>query len=331
MKHAVPVVSGLCLLLSVSSVFAQAGRAAAKQDGGAYPSRPVRFVAPFVPGGPSDIMSRMLAAKLTESFGQQFIVDNRGSAGGIVGFEIGAKAPPDGYTIMIAANSGVTINQHVYKKLPYDPERDFTPISQITQGGSVVVVHPSVKATNVKEFIALAKSQPGKLNYATTGTGNVLGIALFNKMAGINMVAVAYKGTGQAVLDLVAGHVQFFTMNPLVAIPHVKSGRLRALAVTSLERNTALPDVPTVDESGLPGYKNISWHSILMPAGAAEPLVKLLNTHVVKGIQSPDIKEKIAGDGLTVVGSTPEQLAALIKKDSAEYAQLVKEIGFQKL
>lgn len=328
MNHAVSAISALCLLFSASNGFAQA-RAAAKPDD-RYPVRPVRFVAPFVPGGPSDIMSRMLAAKLTDSLGQQFIVDNRGSAGGIVGFEIGAKALPDGYTIMIAANSGVTINQHVYKKLPYDPERDFTPISQITQGGSVVVIHPSVKATNIKEFIALAKSQPGKFNYATTGTGNVLGIAQFNKMAGINMVAIAYKGTGQAVLDLVAGHVQFFTMNPLVAIPHVKGGKLRALAVTALERNPALPDVPTVDESGLPGYRNVSWHSIMMPAGAPAPLVKLLNAQVVKAIQSPDIKEKIAGDGLTVVGSTPEQLAALIKKESAEVAQLVKDIGFQK-
>jgi tripartite-type tricarboxylate transporter receptor subunit TctC len=320
MNPAAPAIAGLCLTLAMASVLAQEAK---------YPVRPVRFVAPFVPGGPSDILSRMMAAKLADAFGQQFIVDNRGSAGGIVGFEIGAKAPPDGYTIMIAANSGVTINQHVYKKLPYNPERDFQPISQLTEGGNIVVVHPSVAATNIKEFIALAKVQPGKLNYATTGTGNVLGIANFAVLAGIKMVAIPYKGTGQAVIDLVGGHVQFFLMNPLVAIPHVKGGKLRALAVTSLQRNPVLPDLPTVDESGLPGYKNITWHSILMPAGAAVPLVKRLHAEVVKAVHMPDIKEKIAGEGLTVVGSTPEQLADLIKRDSAEYAKLVKEIGFQ--
>ena len=192
-----------------------------------YPNRPVRFVVPFVAGGPSDILSRMMAAKLSESLGQQFIVDNRGSAGGIIGFEIGAKAAPDGYTIIIAANSGVTINQHVYKKLPYNPERDFQPLSQLSVVGNVAVVHPSVAAKSVSEFIALAKAQPGKLNYASTGTGNLLGIAAFAHQARINMVNVPYKGTGQAVVDLVAGHVQFFLMNPLVAVPHVKAGRLR--------------------------------------------------------------------------------------------------------
>jgi tripartite-type tricarboxylate transporter receptor subunit TctC len=320
MRTAALVVGGLCLTLTVADALAQEPK---------YPTRPVRFIAPFVPGGPSDILSRMMAAKLADAFGQQFIVDNRGSAGGIVGFEIGAKAQPDGYTIMIAANSGVTINQHVYKKLPYNPERDFQPISQLTQGGSVVVVHPGVAAANIKEFIALARAQPGKFNYATTGTGNVLGIAHFSKMAGINMVPIAYKGTGQAVIDLVAGHVQFFTMNPLVAIPHVKGGRLRGLAVTSLQRNPALPDMPTVDESGLPGYKNIAWHSILMPAGVAPWLVKRMNAEVVKAVNSPDVKDKIAGEGLTVVGSTPEQLADLIRMESVEYAKLVKEIGFQ--
>jgi tripartite-type tricarboxylate transporter receptor subunit TctC len=320
MKLALPIVGGLCLTFAAADVQAQEAK---------YPTRPVRFIAPFVPGGPSDILSRMLAAKLAEAFGQQFIVDNRGSAGGIVGFEIGAKSAPDGYTIMIAANSGVTINQHVYKKLPYNPERDFQPITQLTQGGSVVVVNPGVAATNIKEFIALAKAQPGKLNYATTGTGNVLGIALFNKMAGINMVPIAYKGTGQAVIDLVAGHVQFFTMSPLVAIPHVRGGRLRGLAVTALQRNPALPDLPTVDESGLPGYKNVAWHSILMPAGVAPWLVKRMHAQVVKALNSPDVKDRISGEGLTVVGSTPEQLADLIRTESVEYAKLVKEIGFQ--
>src|ERR1044072_2166875 len=175
---------------------------------GAYPNRPLRFVVPFAPGGPSDILSRPMGGKLTESMGQTVVIDNRGSVGGIIGFELGAKSPPDGYTLLMSANSLLSINPHVYKKLPYDPQRDLQPITQLTSGGNVVVVHPSVQATTIKEFIALARAQPGKINYATTGTGNVLGIANFNHKAGINMVAIPYKGTGQAVIDLVAGHVQ---------------------------------------------------------------------------------------------------------------------------
>jgi tripartite-type tricarboxylate transporter receptor subunit TctC len=323
MQQAVKLSLGLLLSSVACGVCAQAAKE--------YPSRPVRFVAPFVAGGPSDILSRMMATKLTDALGQQFIVDNRGSAGGIVGFEIGAKAPPDGYTILLAANSGVTINPHVYKKLPYDPLRDFQPITQLTTGGNVMVVHPSVKAANVKEFIALAKSFPGKLNYATTGTGNVLGIANFAKLAGITMVPIAYKGTGQAVTELVGGHVQMFMMNPLVAIPHVKGGRLRGLAVTSKDRNPALPDMPTVHESGLPNYTYLTWHSIHAPAGTPRPIVDKLNGVLVKALQSPDVKDRILGDGLTPVGNKPEDVMALMRAESKEMAELVKSIKFEKL
>ena len=320
MKYAARAVAGLLFICIASGLYAAEGD---------YPNRPVRFIAPFVPGGPSDILSRLVGAKLSDSMGQQFVVDNRGSAGGIVGFELGAKAPPDGYTIMIAAYSGLAINPHVYKKLPYDPQRDFQPITQLTTGGNVVVVHPSVQAKTVKEFIALAKSKPGQLNYATTGTGNVLGIALFNSMAGIQMVAIPYKGTGQAVIDLVAGQVQFFIMNPLVAIPNIKGGKLRGLAVTSLTRNPVMPDLPTVSESGLPGFENITWHSIVVPAGTPKPIVTRLNTELVKILKLPDVKDRLESQGLQPVGSTPEQLAALIKKESQKYAKLVKDIGFQ--
>ncbi len=254
------MVTGLLYAITVSGV--QAAEAG-------YPSRPIRFVVPFAPGGPSDVLSRLVGMKLSESIGQSLVIDNRGSVGGIVGFEIGVKAPPDGYTLLMSANSLLTINPHVYVKLPYDPQRDLSPVTQLTSGGNVVVVHPSVAAKSIKEFIALAKANPGKFNYATTGTGNLLGIATFKLAADIDMVAIAYKGTGQAVIELVGGHVQFFFMNPLVAVTNVNSGKLRALAVTSLTRNPALPDTPTVDESGLPGFKNITWHSILVPAGTA--------------------------------------------------------------
>ena len=320
MNHATLAVAGLLLTFAVSGV--EAAEAS-------YPNRPIRFVVPFAPGGPSDVLARLLALKLNESMGQHVVVDNRGSVGGIVGFEIAAKAPPDGYTILLAANSGLVINPHVYLKLPYDPQRDYQPITQLTTGGNVMIVHPSVAAKSVKEFIALAKSKPGQLNYATTATGNLLGIAQFMLMAGINMVSIPYKGTGQAVIDLVAGHVQFFLMNPLVAVPHVKSGRLRGLAVTSTTRNPALPDIPTVDESGLPGYKNITWHSIVMPAKTPKPIVKRLNTELVKIVNLPDVKERFQSQGLTPVGSTPEELSALIKEESLDYAKLVKKIGYQ--
>jgi len=318
------------LLLAFAVPAAQAAEKKATE--GSWPTqRPIRFIVPFAPGGPSDILSRMTGAKLSDSLGQQIVVDNRGSVGGILGFEIGSKAPPDGYTLILSANSLLTINPHVYKQLPYDPVKDFQPVTQLTEGGNVVVVHPSVQAKNIKEFVALAKGSPGKINYATTGTGNVLGIANFKVMAGIDMVAIPYKGTGQAVIDLVAGHVQFFFMNPLVALPHVKSGRLRALAVTSLTRNPGLPDIPTVDESGLKGFKNITWHSILVPAGTPKPIVKRLNAELVKIVHMPDVKERFLGDGLTPVGSTPEHVTKHMKEESQEVAKLVKQINFEKM
>ncbi len=320
MKHA--TAAGAGLLLACTAPVVQAAESH-------YPSRSIRFVVPFAPGGPSDVLSRLVGQKLSESVGQTLVIDNRGSVGGVVGFEIGAKAPPDGYTLLMSANSLLTINPHVFLHLPYDPQRDLQPITQLTTGGNVVVVHPSVQAKSIKEFIALAKASPGKINYATTGTGNLLGIANFNLAAGISMVAVAYKGTGQAVIDLVGGHVQFFFMNPLVAITHVNSGKLRGLAVTSLTRNPALPDTPTVDESGIPGFKNITWHSILVPTGTPQPIVQRLNTELVKIVNLPDMKERFLAQGLTPVGSTPEQVSALIREESAEFGKIVKQIGLK--
>ena len=320
MNRATFAAAGVILSFTVSGVEAAEAN---------YPNRPVRFIVPLAPGGPSDILSRLMGQKLGESMGQTIVIDNRGAVGGILGAELGANSPPDGYTLILSANSLLTINPHVYKKLPYDPLRDFQPITQLTQGGNVVVVHPSVQAKSIKEFIALAKAQPGKFNHATTGTGNVLGIGNFKVQAGIDMVGVPYKGTGQAVIDLVAGHVQFFFMNPLVAIGNVKAGRLRALAVTSLTRNPALPDVPTVDESGIPGFKNITWHSVLVPARTPQPIVKRLNAELVKIVHLPDVKERFLEQGLTPVGSTPEAMSKLIKEESAEYAKLVKQIGLQ--
>jgi len=294
-----------------------------------YPNKPIRFIVPFAPGGPSDILARLVGGKLQENIGQTVVIDNRGAVGGILGFEMGAKAVPDGHTILLAVNSGFTINPHVFKKLPYDPFRELQPVTQLTNVGNVVVIHPSVKATNIKDFVALAKSQPGKLNYATTGTNNLLGIAQFCKMTGIDMVAIAYKGTGQAVGALIAGEVQFFFMNPLVAVPHVKAGKLRAIAVTSLDRNPALPDTPTVDEQGVKGFENVTWHNIAVPAGTPKPIVQRLNAEFVKIVTAPDVKERLLSQGLTPVGSKPEDVVVKLKKESQEMAKLVKAINFE--
>lgn len=295
----------------------------------AYPERPIRFIVPFVPGGPSDILSRLVGAKLSELVGQSVVIDNRGSAGGIVGFELGANAVPDGYTVLLAVNSGLTINPHVFKKLPYDAQRDFQMITQLTLTGNVVVVHPSVPAKSVKEFIAYAKSRPGAINYATTGAGNLLGIAHFRSAAGLDMVPIAYKGTGQAVTALISGETQFFFMNPLVAVSHVKSGKLRGLAVTSLERNSALPDLPTVSESGVPGFENVTWHNVAVPAKTPKPIVARLNADLIRVLQMADVRERLLGQGLKPMGTKPEEVTAKIKAESAQVAKLVKQIGYQ--
>ena len=320
MTRAAIVLAGLLLAFPAPGVMAAE----------AYPTKPIRLIIPFVPGGPSDFLSRLVGGKLSENIGQQVVPDNRGSAGGIVGFEMGAHATPDGYTMLMAAYSGYTINPHVYKKLPYDPLKQLQPITQLTLGGNIIIVNPSVNAKTLKEFIALAKSMPGKMNYASTGAGPLLATERFKKEAGINLVNIPYKGTGQAQIALVSNEVQFFVENPLIAVPNIKSGRVRALAVTSLKRNPVLPDLPTVAEAaGLPGYENVTWHSFAFPAGVPKPILNKMHAEIVKALKTPSVRDTILAQGLEPIGNTPEELSARIRKESAEYAQLVKEIGFQ--
>lgn len=321
MKHAAHL-----FLIPVLS-FAAAGAAAA--DAAAdYPNRPIRFIAPFVAGGPSDMLSRLLGQKLTESWGQTVVVDNRGSAGGIVGFEIGAKAPPDGYTLLLATGAGLTINPSVYLKLPYDPQRDFQPITQVTSGAYLLVIHPSVPARSVPEFIALAKAKPGQLNFATTATNNLLAMELLNYMAGIKTVSIAYKGTGQAINSVIGGEVQAFIISPLIGLPQINAGKLRALGVTGLKRSPALPDLPTIAET-LPGYEQIVWHSVVVPVKTPKPIVAKLTQELIRIIRLPEIQERFRSQGLDAVGSSPEELTALIKREVVMYAKLVKQIGLQ--
>lgn len=320
MSRTIAVISGL--------LFSFAAAAVSAADA-AYPTKAIRLIIPFAPGGPSDVLARMVGQKLSERVGQQVVPDNRPSVGAIIGAELTAKSPPDGYTLLLSANSLLTINPYVYKKLPYDPQKDLQPITQLTEGGNVIVVHPSVPVKNIKGLISLAKAKPGEITYATTGTGPLLATANFKKMAGIDMLAVPYKGTGQAVIDLVAGHIHMFFMSPLVAITNVKAGKLRALAVTSMKRNRGLPDVPTVDESGLPGFKYITWHSIMAPGGTPQPIVQRLSGEIAKIVHLPDVQQRLHQQGLEAVGSTPEELGKHIQEESVIFAQLVKAIGYQ--
>jgi len=315
------------LFPALISSFASSGIGAADVAAD-YPSRPIRFIVPFVPGGPSDVISRLLGQKMTETWGQAVVNDNRGSANGIVGFELAEQSPPDGYTLLLANGAGVTINPSIFRKLPYDPVRGFQPITQVTSGAYFMVITPSLPAHSVKEFIALAKAKPGGLNFASTAANNLLAAELINHMAGIKMVAVNYKGTGQAVNAVLSGEVQMFIMSPLIAVPQAKAGKLRAIGVTGLKRSPALPDVPTIAET-LQGYENITWHSVLVTARTPKPIVTKLSRELMRIIRQPEVQERFATVGLDAVGSTPEELAALIKKEVVMYAKLVKQIGLK--
>src|SRR5215213_2548090 len=274
----------------------------------AYPSRPIRIVDPFPPGGPSDIVARSLSQKLTEALGQTVVVDNRGGASGIVGCEIVAKAAPDGHTVLLGPSGALTIQPTLNPKLPYDPQLDFQPVSQLTSGPQVIAVHPAVAAKSVQELIALAKSKPGQLNYASggQGTANHLAAEVFKLAAGIDVVHVPYKGTGPALTSVLSGESQMIVSSLLPALPHVKSGKLRALAVTSTSRSAAVPDVPTVAESGLPRFETSSWHGILVPAKTPRAIVTRLHGELVKVLNLPDVRERLTAQGLNVVASTPQ-------------------------
>ncbi|MEO8440932.1 MAG: tripartite tricarboxylate transporter substrate binding protein [Betaproteobacteria bacterium] len=297
--------------------------------GADYPVKGIRFIVPFPPGGGTDIGTRIIAAKLSERFGQQVIVDNRGGAAGIIGTEVAAKAAPDGYTIMMGNIGTHAINISLYAKLPYDPVRDFVAVTQAAGLPLFVLTHPSVPVKNVKELIALAKTQPGKLNYSSSGAGGSMHVAaeLFQSMAHVKFTHVPYKGGGPAIVDLLAGQVPLSFATVLETSQHVKSGRLRALAVTSAKRSVAFPDIPTVAEAALPGYESISWLGVFAPAGTPRDVIAVLNTEIVKILQMPDVKQRLLEQGGEPIGNTQEQFAAVLKSDIAKYAKIMRESG----
>jgi len=294
-----------------------------------YPDRPIRLVIPFPPGGGSDITGRTIAQKLGEALGQQVVADNRGGAGGNIGTDIVAKAVPDGYTLVMALSGPFSINGSLLGKLPFDPLKDFALITLAGATPNLLVAHPSLPAHTVKELIALAKASPGKINFASSGLGTPAQLAgeLFNTMAAVKLVHVPYKGASPALTDLLAGQVQlmFSTMPP--ALPQVKAGKLKAIAVTSAKRSVTTPELPTISEAGLPGFEAITWYGMAAPAGTPPAIVKKLNAEVVKLLHLPDVKERLLATGTEASGTTPEEFAAYIKSETLKWAKVVKASG----
>ena len=295
-----------------------------------YPARPIRLVSPFPPGGSVDVVGRLLAAKLSESVGQQVVVDNRSGASGVIGTEVVLNSPPDGYTLLINTIPFVT-NQFLLPRAPYDPLRDFVAISVVASAPSFVTVHPSVPARSVQELIALAKAKPGALHYSAAGVGTNPHIAgeLFNLLANVEIVAVQYKGGGPADTAIIAGEVEVTFGNVSQEIGHVKGGRLRALAVTSTKRIAAMPELPTVAEAGVPGYEFDTWFVVVAPRGTPRPIVDTLHSHIRKVLTTPEQVKFFEERGLTVIAGTPEEAAAYLESEQKKWARVIKERGIK--
>ncbi len=291
-----------------------------------YPAKSVRFVVPFVAGGPTDIQGRLLGEKLGQRLGQQFIIDNRGGANGNIGMELTAKAPPDGYTIVIATVGTWAVNPSLYK-MPFDVVKDFAPIMQVTSSPGVLVVHPSVPVKNVKELIALARAKPGKLDYGSSGVGGFGHIsgALFTLSTKTEMVHIPYKSSAPSLIDLIAGQIQVLFNNAISTVPFIKAGQVRALAVTSIKRMPAIPELPTIDEAGVKGYDNSSWSAVAAPAGTPKEIVARLNSELNAIMKLPEIQEKSSAVGAVIIGGTPEQFSDYLKSEIAKFARVVKE------
>jgi tripartite-type tricarboxylate transporter receptor subunit TctC len=291
-----------------------------------YPNKPVRFVVPFAPGGTTDILARLVGQKLSETLGQQFVVENRAGAGGNIGAEIVAKSAPDGYTILMGTPGTQAINQYVYRAMPYDTVNDFAPVSPVALVANVLAVNPSVAAKDLKELIALAKAKPGTLNFATPGNGTTghLSTELLKTMAGMELVHVPYRGSGPALQDLLAGQVQMTIDNIPSALPHIQAGTLRALAVTSDKRWFALPDVPTMAEAGVPGYEATSWFVVMAPAKTPTDIVTKLSREIDTQLKTDDMRKKFRDVGAEPVGGTPAALGAFITAEQAKWKRVVE-------
>jgi tripartite-type tricarboxylate transporter receptor subunit TctC len=313
------VVLGLIVLwLGASQGFAQS-----------YPSKPIRIIVPYSAGGGTDIVARAVGQKMSENWGQSVIVDNRVGASGMIGAEAVARASADGYTLLMATPPEVAVNHHLYAKVPYDPERDFAPITLVAITPLVIATHPGVPAKNIQELVALAKAKPGTLGYATPGTGSTQHLTgeMLMSAAGIQLVQIPYKGAGQSIPDVVGGQVPLGIYGLLTISQQWKAGRMRVLAVTTLKRSSAAPDLPTLAESGFPGFDTSLWFGLLAPAATPKEIIGRIHTEVLRVLKLPDVVERIASQGADIVGNTPAEFAAFIASESAKYARIIKQAG----
>jgi tripartite-type tricarboxylate transporter receptor subunit TctC len=305
-----------------------AGTAAA-QTPAQYPAKAIRMIVPSAPGSGPDIMARTIAQKLTEAWGQAVVVEARPGAGGIIGSEAVAKAPPDGYTLIMGNAGSHSVNPSLYSKLPYDPLKDFAPVVLVSSAPNILIVHPSLPVKSAKDLINLAKARPGELTFGSGGNGSTAHLSgeMFRTMAGIKLVHVPFKGAPAAVLGVITGEISMAILNLPPALPHVKSGKLKALGVSTAKRSAAVPDLPTIAESGLPGYAATAWYGVLAPAGTPREIILKLNTEIVKSLRTDEMKKRIASDGGEVIGSTPEEFTAVMKTDIAKWAKVVQASG----
>jgi len=295
-----------------------------------YPSRPVRLIVPFPPGGSNDIVARMVATQLGERLGQQVVIDNRGGAGGVLGTDLAAKSPPDGYTLLLISVA-YAFGPALYKNLPYDPEKAFTPVGILGSGAAALTVHPSLPVNTVRELIALAKAKPGALNYASAGIGSLqhLACALFMIQAGIDVVHVPYKGGGPAMADVIAGQAQIVMPSLIQVVPHIKSGRLRVLGTSGTRRSAVLPDVPTISESGVPGYEAHNWWGILAPAGTPAPVIEKLHRDLTRVLASRETEKRFETEGAEVVRMTPAEFGRFISAELVKWSRVAREVGIK--
>ncbi len=296
-----------------------------------YPVKPVKLIMPFPAGGPTDIVGRLVGQRLTESWGQNVVVDNRPGGGGLIGGQLAAKSPPDGYTIYLGGITTLVLSTYVHKSMPYDPQRDFLPVTQATMQPLLLMVHPMLPAKSLKEFLALARARPGEINYATSGPGGSGHLAgeLLRSITRINIVHVPYRGAPPAINDLLAGQVQSMFGSPLAVVPHIRNGKINVLAVTGQKRSLAVPNVPTFDEAGLLDYDASTWNGIMVPSGTPRAIIDRLHGEIAKILRAPNTAERLAIDGSVAIGSTPEEFAVFIKSEHAKWSKVVREANIR--
>jgi len=323
-----PVITRALRVTAAAALLATGVAGPAASQG--YPAKPVRIVIPYPPGGGTDTFGRPLAQKLSENLGQTFVVENRGGASGNIGMEAVARAAPDGHTLVLALNAQLAVNPSLFRKLPYDPVRDFEPVTLLCEGPYLLDVHPSLPARSVKELIALAKARPGQIVYASSGNGSGghLAAEMLNSMVGIRMLHVPYKGGGPAIVDLLAGQVQLLFLTYLSSYPHMQAGRIRALAVTTAKR-PAVVNLPTLAEAGVPGYDTGVWYAVLAPAGTPREIVARLHAEIVRVLATPEFRGLLTGNAISPIGSTPAELGTYLRAEVKKYAKVVKDAGLQ--